>query len=174
MADYGVGGLAILALATYGLWKVYRDSKIITDKVEAIAEDVSTLRALIKHESGKGDPLLHYSILQEINQEMRELREDAEKHQSAAQKCHDDMERAANAQKFSDCDVNRCIYISRILDRFDDFDKRAEESRSSTITNLESINSKIIELGRENGDMARSIISVLSDFVTNKKRSGGS
>lgn len=135
-----------------------------------ISEDVSTLRSLLKHESGQGDPLLHYSMLQEINKEMRELREDAEKHHSDAQKCHDNIARAADAAKFQDCDVNKCLHISRILSRFDDFDKRADESRGSTLNTLDSINLRITELGKENGDMARSIISVLSDFVMNKKK----
>lgn len=173
-SDYGILGILIFALATYGVWKIYRDSKTITDKVESISSDVALLRTAISHE--KGDPVLHYSMLKEISDELTELRQDSEKHYSAAQKCHDDIARQADSNKYQTCDVNKCIHLtkvnndlSRILDRFDDFDKRADESRSSTLNTLDSINLKIIELGRESGDMARSIIDVLRDFLTNKK-----
>ena len=102
-------------------------------------------------------------------------------HAKLASNHYKDVERIASDEHWKTCDINKCIHfqqifnkIEKIQERFDQFDKRAEEARSNTNTSLEGLREgqKDLgrDLGRELGDLAKTIINVLAEDLKRKGR----
>ena len=83
-----------------------------------------------------------------------------------------DTAHASSQAKWADCDIQHCIHLQQVFtrldklaERFDEFDRRTEETRANTSTSLSAINIAQKELGkdlgRELGDLAKTIMSLL-------------
>lgn len=102
-------------------------------------------------------------------------------HAKLASEHYKDVERLAGDEHWKTCDVSKCVHmqqifhkIDKIQERFDQFDQRANETRSNTNTSLEGLREGQKELGRdlgrELGDLAKSIISVLTEDLKRREK----
>ena len=125
----------------------------------------------------KGKPLLDYHTIDETRRLIAETRDDLTDHSIRSLKHFDDIARVADEDKYRNCDIQRCVHfqsvihkIERILDRFDQFDRRAEENRTTTSTSLLTIQQGQKDLGSELGNLAKTMITVLTDFIRERSR----
>jgi hypothetical protein len=125
----------------------------------------------------KGRPLMDYKSIDGLKQAVIDVKHTIDEHSTKTLRHFDDVARVADEDKFKNCDVQKCIQISnlnhsfdRVLDRFDQFDKRAADSRNQTNLSLQSIQQGQKDLGVELGNLAKTIISVLTDLIKERSR----
>jgi len=142
----------------------------LTQDIHSMAEKVSKLDSTIGHE--QGSPILHYSILREIENELQELRQDAEVHANIAEKHYDAISRLNSGEAFVHCNVDKCPYMGKlaaglmdIAKRFEQFDLRAEESRRATGLSIEEIRSQNKTLAEEVSAQGKQLVQLLSDVL---------
>lgn len=103
------------------------------------------------------------------------------RHAEQADRHYKDVERLAGDEHWKNCDINKCVHFQQIFtkldkvqERFDQFDRRAEETRSNTTISLEGLRDGQRDLGRdlgrELGDLAKTIINVLAEDLKRKGR----
>lgn len=118
----------------------------------------------------KGNPIISFSLLADVKQEIALLRDDFEEHATKADGHYSDLQHVSSSEHWKTCDINKCIHMQQIFnkfdkatERFDAFDKRAEETRANTNLSLQDIREGQKDLGKELGDLAKLIINVLAD-----------
>lgn len=125
----------------------------------------------------KGKPLLDHNSLSEIKTHLTEIRNQVNDHSLRSLQHFADTERAASEDKFRNCDVQKCVQIKdiaheieRVQDRFNQFDQRADESRSSTTVSLNSLHQTIQSIESKLSDLAKTIITVLDNNLRDRSR----
>lgn len=124
-----------------------------------------------------GDPIFDVKVLIELRQQLETIRLEFVEHQKAATTHYADVEHLATQDKYINCDISRCVHlqnvfnrIDRVVERLDQFDRRADDSRASTTVSLQAIGVAQKELGRELGELAKTIITVLGDIIRDRDR----
>ena len=103
------------------------------------------------------------------------------RHAEQADKHYKDVDKLASDEHWKNCDVGKCVHLQQILhriekiqERFDQFDKRADETRNNTTTSLDGLRDGQKELGRdlgrELGDLGKMIINVLAEDLKRRER----
>lgn len=165
--------LTILALLgiILGLSRI----KSFSSQLEDVVKTVEQLgkAALTKD----GDPVLDVKILTDLRQQLETIRNEFAEYQKTANKHYIDIEHQSQQDKWIDCDITRCVHlqgifsrIDRVVERLDQFDRRADDSRAQTTTSLQAISVAQKELGRELGELAKTIITVLGDIIRERDR----
>lgn len=124
-----------------------------------------------------GDPVLDVKLLTDLRQQLEVIRIEFAEYQKTASKHYSDIEHQASQDKWIDCDITRCVHlqgifsrIDRVVERLDQFDRRADDSRAQTSTSLMAISQAQKDLGRELGELAKTIITVLGDIIRERDR----
>ena len=121
-----------------------------------------------------GDPVLDVKVLTDLRQQLETIRVEFAEYQRTATKHYSDIEHQASQDKWIDCDITRCVHlqgifsrIDRVVERLDQFDRRADETRHNTTTSLQGLRdgqerlSK--DMGKEVADLARLLVNVLNE-----------
>lgn len=158
---------AIIALAAvFVLYKYWL--KPFTALVSKTTLDLEKVSKTLADE--KGNPIISFSLLADIKEQLALLRDDFEEHESKADSHYSDLQHVTSAEHWKTCDINKCVHMQQIFnkfdkatERFDAFDKRVEETRANTNLSLQDIREGQKDLGKELGDLAKLIINVLAD-----------
>ena len=160
---------ALAVLALLGILKI-RD---VTNRLIAMQETIESLgkAALTKD----GEPIFDKAAIDNIRAQVESIRNELQAHNKRAEGHYVDLEHLANTETWKTCDINKCIHLQQIfhkfdkmLERFDSFDKRAEETRGNTSHSLQSLDQGQKELGKELGLLAQKILTVLADSLKSR------
>lgn len=165
----------VQVLATIAIVILFMAIKRANKRLEWIIKTVEHMgRATVDEQ---GNPLIKTDDLQSIRNKVDSLRSEFFEHANAAKTHYLDLEHVSSTDHWKTCDISKCIHLQQLFhrfdkltERFDSFDKRAEETRNNTTMSLSDIRDDQKNLGRELADLARRIINVLSD---NLKARGG-
>jgi hypothetical protein len=169
-------GLAVLSvmaligiLLSAGRYYYYaKELKQMRDTIAALGK-----AALTKD----GAPVFDAKTLEELRVRVDAVRNEISAHNQRAETHYSDVEHIASTDHWKNCDISKCIHMQQIFhkldkvsERFDQFDRRADDSRNTTVVSLESIKAGQKDLGRELGDLAKTILSVLAESLKNRGR----
>lgn len=173
-----VSGLPLPVLtvfATIGLLLLLSTIKRLTLQLQTITATIESIGKAVTTKDG--DPVFNPKSLDDLKKELEIIHKDFLSHKQEAANHYQDVSRLAGEEMWKHCDVQRCSHLQglgnkfeRILERLDSFDRRAEESRSSTILTLQSLNQEQKDLGSELSRLAKSIIEVLSDIIKERDK----
>ena len=166
-----LSALMVLA-AIYVLYKYWlKPFTALVAKTTLDLEKVSKTLA-----DDKGNPIISFSLLADLKEQIALLRDDFEEHSNKAIDHYTDLQHVSSAEHWKTCDINKCVHMQQIFnrfekatERFDAFDKRAEETRTNTTLTLQDIREAIKDLGKELGDLAKLIINVLVENLKARK-----
>lgn len=173
-----VSGLPLPVLsvfATIGLLLLLSSIKRATRQLQTIVSTVEAIgKAVITRE---GTPAFDRRTFDEMKQQLEVVHKDFLDHKHEASEHYSDVERLSNEDMWKRCDVQKCNHLQtvghkleRVLERFDVFDRRADETRSSTILSLQSLSQSQKDLGSELSNIAKTIIQVLSDIIKDRDK----
>lgn len=166
--------VVVVALMLAG-WVVFRFwLKPLTTLIAKTTADLERVSKTLADD--KGNPIISFSVLADVKEQVSLLRDDFEEHAEKADTHYSDLQHVASADHWKTCDINKCVHMQQIFnrfekatERFDAFDKRAEETRTNTTLTLQDIREAIKDLGKELGDLAKLIINVLVENLKARK-----
>lgn len=177
LKEYGILGSLIAAILV-GFYKIFGGY------LKGIQEDVGDATAKVNSlytalSNTKGEPIVQHDLLVNMINEIKSMKEKLEAHNIGAEHHYDDIRRLTDEEQWKHCDIEKCPYISKLSQnlkdieaRFSEFEIKAEQSRNATGVSLESVNQSVQQtgkdLGKEIGDLAKMLITVLSDSLRNR------
>ena len=174
LSQYIHPGSAVLIIVTFLVLYRFWLNPFLTQTIQA-TNDIQKVAATIADE--KGNPILSYKALSDLKEQISLLRDDFDEHSNRADTHYSDLQHVASSEHWKTCDVSKCAHMQQIFnkldkvtERFDQFDKRAEETRTNTYVSLQDIREGIKDLGKELADLAKSIISLLSNSLKDKEK----
>lgn len=173
-----VSGLPLPILSGFafiGLLLLLSTIKRLTLQLQGIVTTVDSIgKAVVTKD---GNPVFDQRIFDDVKKELENIHKDFLSHKQEAIEHYQDVNKLAGEDMWKHCDVQRCSHLQtvgnkleRLMERFDSFDRRADESRSTTILTLQSLNQGQKELGSELSTLAKSIIHVLSDIIKEREK----
>ena len=154
LKDYGIaGGLVVVILV--GI------IKFICGKFKQLSKDIADAGGKITNihvavTDEKGQPVVHHDLISETLAETYKIKEKMWEHDASAQRHYSDVARLADENKVKDCDVSKCLHINlvtksleNVIDRINQFEETARESRGDTQLNLNSLRSQMTDLTRD-------------------------
>lgn len=161
-----IGVFAVGLLVTY-TWKLAKD-------IHSMAAQVSKLDASISHE--KGSPIIHYDLMRSIENELQELRQDAEVHATSAAKHYEDVVRLNSGEVYARCNIDKCPHLVSIRNQikdvgglFSEFNVKAEESRNASGASLKDIQQQMNTLAAEVSAQSKQVVQLLGDVLVGRK-----
>lgn len=143
------------------------------DSIQSMSDKVKTLETTIL--SKEGNPAAQYGMLVHIDETVNELRRDFESHTSAAERHYQTLEDVNSEDHWKNCPIDKCVHfqdiirrLDRVVEKWEQFEKRADESRANTVTSIEGIRGGQKDLGKELGDLAKLLVGILTDNVKNR------
>jgi len=174
MADYGIFAFIIILLAIAGTYFIGKFFLSLHSKIDAASSITQQLGERIVTSSG--DPIVHYTILKEIENELQELRQDAEAHATSANKHYEDVIRLNSQEVYSRCNIDKCPHLVTIRNQikdvgslFADFNVKAEESRNASGASLKDIQSQMTTLAAEVSAQSKQVVQLLGDVLVGRK-----
>ena len=168
--------LAVILLA-FGLLGFYFSIKFFMNlhsDIKAITLATKQMGEKIGHKDG--DPVAHFVVLRQIEAELREFRQDMEKHVSEAGSHYEDVKRLNDDEIWTRCPLDKCPNMGRftsvlqsLVEKFENFDKKAQESRAATGNSLEGINAQMQQVGKEIGDTFKVLLQTMTDIMVGRK-----
>lgn len=172
--DYGAFAVLLFISAALGVLFIFRYINQFSDQLKKMSDTVDIMGKAIVNE--KGNPIATYDVLSSIKQELSLLRDDFEEHSTSAADHYKDVERIAGDEHWKNCSIDKCplmsnifVKLDKVLDRFDQFDKLAEDSRKNTSASLDSISKGMRDLSKELSSIAQTIVGVLSTLISKKE-----
>ena len=163
----------ILGICFAGILAKYIYS--LAQDIHAMASQVSKMEGSLSHRDG--DPITHYTILREIESELQELRQDAEAHATDASKHYEDVIRLNSGEVYNHCNIDKCPHLTTVISNiravgalFEQFNVRAEESRTATGTNLKEIREQMQILAAEVSGQSKQVVTLLSNVLVGRKK----
>ena len=110
---------------------------------------------------------------------INDVKQSVDNHIRETDKHFKDSDKIASEEHWKNCSVSKCVHVqqfthalNKVNERFDQFDRRADETRSNTVTSLEGLRDGQRDLAREIGkelsDLAKQLISVLAENIRRK------
>jgi hypothetical protein len=154
LKEYGIAG-GLIVVVIVGITKYFcAKFKQISKEIQLATGKITNIHIALSDADGK--PITHHDVLNDVSAGIEVLKTQLVDHNSDAQKHYTDVARLADENKVKDCDVTKCLYvqqvtkeISSVIDRLNQFDEVAKESRGNTLTSLESIRNQITDLTRD-------------------------
>jgi hypothetical protein len=175
MADYGIFAFVIVILAIVGTYFIGKFFLSLHSKIDAASSITQQLGERIVTSSG--DPTVHYTILKGIENELRELRQDAEVHAKNASTHYEDVIRLNSQEVYARCNIDRCPHLVTIRNQikdvgslFADFNVKAEESRNASGASLKDIQSQMTTLAAEVSAQSKQVVQLLGDVLVGRKK----
>ena len=174
MADYGIFAFIIILLAIAGTYFIGKFFLSLHSKIDAASSITQQLGERIVTSSG--DPIVHYTILKEIENELQELRQDAEAHATNASKHYEDVIRLNSQEVYARCNIDKCPHLITVIGNirnvgalFEQFNVKAEESRNSTGASLKDIQGQMQVLAAEVSAQSKQVVQLLGDVLVGRK-----
>jgi len=173
--DYGVFAFIIVAFGLLGLFisvkfflKLHKDIDDVTVITKQLGDKIVT---------ENGDPIIHYGILRGIENELRELRQDAESHAISAVKHYEDVIRLNSQEAYSHCNIDKCPHLITIRNQikdvgslFAEFNLKAEESRNASGASLKDIQNQMTTLAAEVSAQSKQVVQLLGDVLVGRNK----
>jgi hypothetical protein len=147
----------------------------LTQDIHAMAAQVSKMEGAISHK--EGDPIAHFSILREIENELQELRQDSEIHAANASKHYEDVIRLNSQEAYAKCNIDKCPHLITIRNQikdvgslFAEFNVKAEESRNASGASLRDIRTQMATLAIEVSAQSKQVVQLLGDVLVGRKK----
>jgi ElaB/YqjD/DUF883 family membrane-anchored ribosome-binding protein len=174
LADYGVVAFIIVGFGLLGLYlsvrfflSLHRDIQDVTIITKQLGEKIVT---------DKGNPIIHYDLMRNIENELQELRQDSEAHISQAGKHYDEVIRLNSQEAYVHCNIDKCPHLITVITNiknvgalFEQFNIKAEESRNSTGASLKDIQSQMQVLATEVSAQSKQVVQLLGDVLVGRK-----
>ena len=175
LADYGVLAFIIIILAIVGVYfigkfflNLHRDIGDITTITKNLGDKIITTN---------GDPIIHYGILREIENELQELRQDSEIHAANASKHYEDVIRLNSQEAYARCNIDKCPHLITVRNQikdvgslFAEFSLKAEESRNASGASLRDIQTQMNTLAAEVSAQSKQVVQLLGDVLVGRKK----
>lgn len=173
-SDYGIFAFFIVLLAIAGAYFIAKFFLSLHSKIDAASSITKQLGDKII--TKEGDPVVHLTILKNIENELRELRQDTEDHISKASSHYDDLTRLNNQEIYAKCNIDRCPHLITIRSQikdvgslFAEFNLKAEESRNASGASLKDIQTQMNTLAAEVSAQSKQVVQLLGDVLVGRK-----
>ena len=175
LSDYGFFALIIVAFGLLGAWLTVRFFL-------KLHKDIGDVTTITKHLGDKiitsnGDPIIHYGILREIENELQELRQDSEIHAANASKHYEDVIRLNSQEAYARCNIDKCPHLITVRNQikdvgslFAEFSLKAEESRNASGASLRDIQTQMNTLAAEVSAQSKQVVQLLGDVLVGRKK----
>jgi hypothetical protein len=175
LSDYGFFALIIVAFGLLGIWLTVRFFL-------KLHKDIGDVTTITKHLGDKiitsnGDPIIHYGILREIENELQELRQDSEIHAANASRHYEEVVRLNSGEVYAHCNIDKCPHLINVISNikevgqlFEQFNIKADESRRATGASLEDIRSQMNTLATEVSAQSKQVVQLLGDVLVGRKK----
>ena len=147
----------------------------LAQDIHAMSTQVARMEASITHK--EGDPIAHFSILREIENELQELRQDAEIHANNASRHYEEVIRLNSGEVYAHCNIDKCPHLINVISNikevgqlFEQFNIKAAESRVATGASLEDIRSQMGVLAAEVSAQSKQVVTLLGDVLVGRKK----
>ena len=147
----------------------------LAQDIHAMSSQVARMEASVTHE--KGSPIIHYDILREIENELQELRQDAEIHANNASRHYEEVVRLNSGEVYAHCNIDKCPHLINVIGNikevgqlFEQFNIKADESRKATGASLEDIRSQMNTLATEVSAQSKQVVQLLGDVLVGRKK----
>jgi hypothetical protein len=147
----------------------------LAQDIHDMAAQVAKMEASISHE--KGSPIIHYDLMRSIENELQELRQDAEVHATNASKHYEEVIRLNSGEAYNHCNIDKCPHLITVIGNikavgalFEQFNIRAEESRNATGASLQDIQQQMTVLAAEVSAQSKQVVQLLGDVLVGRKK----
>jgi len=154
LKDYGIAGSLIVVVLVGILKFVGGKFRDLSSEISNTAGKITNIHVALSDSEGR--PVTHHDLIAETLEETIKIKEKCYEHDAAAQRHYSDVARLAGENKVRDCDVTKCLHINMItkslegvIERLNQFDETAKESRGNTLNSLDAIRSQMLDLTRD-------------------------
>jgi hypothetical protein len=173
--EFGIFALLLVILAIAGAYFIAKFFMSLHSKIDAASSITRQLGDKII--TKEGDPVVHLTILKNIENELRELRQDTEAHVSKASSHYEDIIRLNSQETYAKCNIDRCPHLITIRNQikdvgslFAEFSVKAEESRNASGASLKDIQTQMNTLAAEVSAQSKQVVQLLGDVLVGRKK----
>lgn len=170
------GALALLLgfIVVIGLYYFVKLVKLIISKIETSSDVITTLGKSLTND--KGEPVKHVDNFLTIIKKLDEIREFELSQNEKSNKHSDKLDSLVENFKNKSCKVEDCPYFGKLVtelrslvEKFDQFERRANESRNLTGNSLDEMRNQMQVLASEISQQSKQMVSVLTDLLIGRK-----
>ena len=166
----------IIGLAVaIGLYYFIKLVLVIITKVENSSDVINNLGKSLTNE--KGEPISQIVHFNQVSDYLKELQKLEAIHHEEAKKHYQHTAIIADENKVKNCDSQNCPYLLKMVSevknfttRFDEFEKKASESRTLSGASLEDIRQQMQLLASEVSQQSKQMVNVLTDLLVGRKK----
>ena len=171
-------GIIAFIIVSFGMLGIYLSVKFFLNLHDDI-KDVTTITKQLgdKIVTDKGNPVIHYDILREIESELQELRQDAEIHANNASRHYEEVIRLNSGEVYAHCNIDKCPHLLSVIGNikevgqlFEQFNIKADESRRATGSSLEDVRFQMNTLASEVSAQSKQVVQLLGDVLVGRKK----
>lgn len=173
-SDNGAVALILGTIVVIGLYYFIKLIKVIINKVESSAEVINSLGKSLTND--RGEPISQIEHFNQVTKFLEDLRKGESEHYEEAKKHYKHTEIIADENKVKNCDAQNCPYLLKMVaevknftTRFDEFEKKASDSRLISGSSLEDIRQQMQILASEVSQQSKQMVNVLTDILIGRK-----
>lgn len=173
-SENGAVALLLGLIVVIGLYYFVKLIKLIISKIETSSDVIVTLGKSLTND--KGEPVKHVDNFITIIKKLDEIK-DFELSQNEKSNRHSDkLDSIAENVKNKTCKVEDCPYFGKLVlelkslvEKFNEFERRANESRSLTGNSLDDMRNQMQVLASEISQQSKQMVNVLTDLLIGRK-----
>jgi len=170
------GGVAFIigVVVVIGVYYFIKLVKIIISKTENSLDVINNMGKSLTNE--KGEPISQIEHFNQVTEILKEIKNLELNHHSESKNHYRHTEIIADENKVKNCDAQNCPYLLKMVaevknftTRFDEFEKKASDSRLSSGASLEDIRQQMQLLASEVSQQSKQMVNVLTDILVGRK-----
>jgi hypothetical protein len=173
-SENGVVAFIIGLIVAIGLYYFVKLVLVLVKKVETSSEVINNLGKALTND--KGEPISQVDHFNQVTKFLEEIKKIELYHHEEAKKHYKDTEIIADENKVKNCDAQNCPYLLKMVaevknftTRFNEFEKKAHDSRTTSGASLEDIRQQMQLLASEVSQQSKQMVNVLTDILIGRK-----
>jgi hypothetical protein len=169
-SENGIVAFIIGIAVIIGLYYFIKLVLVIINKVETSSDIINGLRKSLTND--KGEPISQIEQFKQVSELLKDIKNLELFNQELAKKHYRDTEIIADENKVKHCDAQNCPYLLKMVaevknftTRFDEFEKKASDSRMISGASLEDIRQQMQLLASEVSQQSKQMVNVLTDIL---------
>lgn len=173
-SESGTIALLIGVIVALGLYYFVKLVKLIVSKVESSSDVIINLGKSLTND--KGEPVKHVDNFLSIIKKLDEIKEFELSRNEKINKYADRIDLLVDNIKDKQCKIDECPYFGKVLselklliEKFDQFERRANDSRNITGNSLDEMRTQMQILASEISQQSKQMVNVLTDLLVGRK-----
>lgn len=175
LASENGGAASILAIIVIvGIYYFIKLVKIIISKIESSSEVIVGIGRALTND--KGEPISQIEHFNIVTKLLEDIKKTQQLHVEDAGTHYGHTKMIADENKVKNCDAANCPYLLKMVaevrlftEKFDQFEKKAQDSRISTGASLEDVKNQMQGLASEISQQSKQMVTILTDLLIGRK-----